>query len=174
MYNESNKSPLEEICQLFLSQGVEFLIIGGQAEYLFGSPRVTMDVDLCYRRDTENLRRLATCLQAMGAKLRNVPPEVKFLLDHQTLKMGCNFTFSTQLGDLDLLGEVEPLGGYEAILAHHEEYDFGGYVVRTIGLEDLLRVKLHINRVKDQESIVQLQAIKRLRQQEGQQKHGDK
>jgi hypothetical protein len=37
-------------------------------------------------------------------------------------------------------------------------------MIRTIGLEDLLRVKLHINRAKDQESIVQLMAIKRMRE----------
>jgi RNAse (barnase) inhibitor barstar len=40
-------------------------------------------------------------------------------------------------------------------------------VVRTIALDDLLTVKLHINRPKDQESIAQLKAIKRIRQERG-------
>ena len=64
---------------------------------------------------------------------------------------------------MDILGHVEPLGGYEQLLPNHEEYDVAGQRIRTIGLEDLLKVKLHINRVKDQESIVQLKAIKRIR-----------
>jgi len=35
---------------LLADAGVEFMVIGGQAEALMGSARVTYDVDLCYRR----------------------------------------------------------------------------------------------------------------------------
>jgi hypothetical protein len=37
----------------------------------------------------------------------------------------------------------------------------------VIGLDDLIRIKRHINRPKDRESLPQLEAIKRLREQEG-------
>jgi hypothetical protein len=65
MPDEPKPTRLEAIAALFARQGVEFLVIGGQAEYLFGSPRVTYDVDLCYRRSAENLERLARALQAL-------------------------------------------------------------------------------------------------------------
>ncbi len=48
-------SPLERFCALFTDAGVEFMIVGGQAEALMGSPRVTYDFDFCYRRSSENL-----------------------------------------------------------------------------------------------------------------------
>ena len=40
-------SPLERFCSLLHEHEVEFMVVGGQAELLMGSPRVTYDVDLC-------------------------------------------------------------------------------------------------------------------------------
>jgi predicted nucleotidyltransferase len=42
-----------------------------------------------------------------------------------------------------------------------------GRPTQVIGLDDLIRIKRHINRPKDRESLLQLEAIKRLREQEG-------
>ena len=38
--------------------------------------------------------------------LRGAPPGLPFRWDDRTLKAGLNFTLTTTLGDLDLLGEV--------------------------------------------------------------------
>jgi hypothetical protein len=35
---------------------VPVVVIGGQAEALYGSTRVTFDVDLCYRKEGEDLK----------------------------------------------------------------------------------------------------------------------
>jgi hypothetical protein len=59
----SSDSELELIVSFFIRHGVEFLVIGGQAEHLMGSPRVTYDIDLCYRRTKDNLERLALALK---------------------------------------------------------------------------------------------------------------
>jgi predicted nucleotidyltransferase len=160
---ELPQSRLEKIASLLLSEGVQFLVIGGQAEYLFGSSRVTHDVDICYARDRINLQKIAKCLRQLDATLRGVPDDVPFQLDERTLEMGNNFTFKTKCGALDILGHVEPLGDYNALLPHHEKYEVGPLILRTIGLDDLLTLKRHINRLKDQESIAQLLAIKRIR-----------
>jgi hypothetical protein len=58
------QSDLEKIAAILLRHDVEFLVIGGQAEVLMGSPRVTYDTDLCYRRTKENLERLAQALRS--------------------------------------------------------------------------------------------------------------
>ncbi len=50
MGDDTAKTPFEQIFELLTSCGVEFLVIGGQAETLYGSARVTYDIDLCYRR----------------------------------------------------------------------------------------------------------------------------
>ncbi len=150
------------------AQGVEFVVIGGQAETLMGSPRVTYDVDLCYRRASDNLVPPATALRALDARLCNAPPGVPFLLDARTLEMGSNFTFCTSVVNLDVLGYVEPIGGYDDLLPSAETYQLvDGRIVRTIGLDDLIRVKPTIKRFKDGESMYQLLAIKRVRDEGG-------
>ena len=42
--------------------GVEFVLIGGVAAVVHGSARSTQDVDIVYRRDRDNYRRLAGAL----------------------------------------------------------------------------------------------------------------
>ena len=163
MSEETQRSALELISEILLSEGVEFIVVGGQAEWLFGSARPTFDVDLCYRRTRENLRRLASALRKLKPSLRNAPPDLPFQIDEQSLALGCNFTFDTPFGDLDLFGFLEPIGDFEAISAGAESMDLGGLSVKVINLDDLIRIKEYIRRPKDQESLFQLRAIKKIR-----------
>jgi predicted nucleotidyltransferase len=160
-------SPLERFCALLADAGVEFMVIGGQAEALMGSPRVTYDVDLCYRRTADNLERLARVLRALKLTLRGAPPDLRFRLDAKALALGSNFTFEVD-GEypLDLRACLEPITD-DDLLAGSEILQIGGRTVRVIGLEDLIRIKRHLARPKDRESLLQLEAIKRLRQEEG-------
>ncbi len=56
--------------------GVEFLVVGGAAATAHGSSRLTVDLDLVYRRTPDNLKRVVKALvcfsraRARGAKLR--------------------------------------------------------------------------------------------------------
>lgn len=52
-------------------------------------------------------------------------------------------------------------------VANSEILQIGGRAVRMIGLEDLMRIKRHLGRPKDRESLLHLEAIKRLREEEG-------
>ena len=162
------QSPLERFCAVLAEHGVEFIIVGGQAEALMGGARVTYDVDLCYRRTPDNLERLATALGTLNLTLRGAPPELKFRLDAQALALGQNYTFEVD-GEwpLDFLGYLEPLGTYEDLLPHVETMSIGGRPTQVIGLDDLIRIKRYLGRPKDRESLLQLEAIKRLREQEG-------
>ena len=135
------ESKLERIVEILERHAVEFLVIGGQAEILMGSPRVTYDTDLCYRRTEENLKRLAEALTEMHPTLRGAPPDLPFVLDARGLAFGNNYTLETDMGPLDLLGWVERFGGYEALLPNAESYNIGEMTIRTIGLEDLIRIK---------------------------------
>lgn len=163
MEDDTEKSPLERVVEVLHRHGVEFVVIGGQAETLFGSPRVTYDVDLCYRRSRDNLERVAAALREIRPTLRGAPPDLPFRIDALALGLGSNFTFSTPLGDLDLLGMVEPIGGYDEVLRSAEDYAVGPYTVRIISLNDLIRVKQFIHRPKDRDSLFQLLAIRRIR-----------
>jgi predicted nucleotidyltransferase len=162
------QSPLERFCAVLAEHGVEFIVVGGQAEALMGSPRVTYDVDLCYRRTPENLERLATALATLNLTLRGAPPDLKFRMDAQALALGQNYTFEVD-GEypLDFLGYLEPIGTYEDLLPHAETVPIGGRPTHVIGLDDLIRIRRYLGRPKDRESLLQLEAVKRLREREG-------
>jgi predicted nucleotidyltransferase len=164
MSDASRESQLEKVVRLLDKHGVVYLVVGGQAEYLMGSPRPTFDVDICYQRTKDNLARLAAALREVKPTLRGAPRDLPFRLDAESLAMGSNFTFDTEIEKLDLLGWVEPLGDYDVLTPRAELYDFAGFKIKTIGLEDLIRVKQHIARQKDSESLYQLLAIRRVRE----------
>jgi hypothetical protein len=161
------KLDLLRVIELFARHGVEYLVIGGQAAVLHGSPQLTYDTDLCYRRTPENLQRLARALAEIHPTLRGAPPDLPFRLDAQSLALGANFTFNTDLGPLDLLGWVEPLGAYDDLIGRAEEYDLGTTHVKVIALDDLIAIKRHIRRPKDQAALFQLEALQKLRQPPG-------
>jgi hypothetical protein len=83
---------------------VEFVIIGGMAAVAQGSAYLTVDLDLCYSRKKENLERLAQALAPFHPLLRGAPTDLPFSRDVSALKSRLNFTLTTDLGDLDLLG----------------------------------------------------------------------
>jgi predicted nucleotidyltransferase len=168
MSDGSNQTRLERIADLLQRHQVEFIVIGGQAEYIFGSPRITYDVDLCYRRTPENLARLAIALRELKVSLRGAPRDLPIILDARALALGSNYTFVTpEDGDLDLLGYVEPLGDFERLDKTASTYQVGDLQLRVIDLDDLIRIKQHIGRPKDRESLYQLLAIKRMREETG-------
>jgi predicted nucleotidyltransferase len=162
--NETSR--LERVADLLIEEGVEFMVVGGQAETLFGSPRLTYDVDLCYRRQPQNLERLAKVLRRIQARLRGAPPDVPFLIDARSLELGDNFTFVTDIGDLDMLGYLEPVGTYDDLIQRAERWPVGKHTLDVIALDDLIRIKRHIKRMKDSESLMQLLAIKEVREQD--------
>ena len=68
-----------------------------------------------YARDAANLDRLARTLEPLSPYLRGAPAGLPFKLDVPTLARGLNFTLTTAMGDLDLLGEVPVGGSYERL-----------------------------------------------------------
>ncbi len=143
-----------------LTEGrVDFVLIGGVAAWLHGSARATVDLDLVYARDRENLRRIAEALAPHHPYLRGAPPGLPFVFDERTLRNGLNFTLSTDFGPLDLLGEVAGGGGYRDLLPVSDEIRAFGVQCRRVRLESLIQLKRAAGRPKDLEAIAELQAL---------------
>lgn len=164
MDSNIEKPKLVEVAERLERNGVAFIVIGGQAAALHGSPLATFDVDLCHQRSYDNLRRLAEVLRELRPTLRGAPPDLPFRLDAESLALGSNFTFDTNIGPLDLLGWVEPLGTYEDLLPGAESIEVGDLRLTVMGLDDLITVKRHLRRPKDQAALVQLEALRALRE----------
>ena len=167
MADSTENPPLVDIAKHLLAHDVEFIVIGGMAAVLFGSPIPTFDVDLCYRRTADNLARLAKALSEIHPTLRDAPPDLPFRMDAESLALGSNFTFQTDFGPLDLLGWVEPIGMYEGLLPKSISMSLGDIKVQVIGLDDLIRIKRHLSRPKDQGMLHQLEELRRLQNESG-------
>jgi hypothetical protein len=146
--------------KVLIDQGVRFVLIGGLAARLHGSPTVTNDLDVCYARDSDNLIRLSAALSDMGATLRGVDEEVPFQLDEESLASGDHFTFSTNFGALDCLGVPAGIAGYESLEATATEMDLNGILVRVCSIDDLIRMKRAAGRPKDRVELEILGAVR--------------
>ena len=141
------------------AEGVRYILIGGFAGTVLGSPRVTVDLDVVYGRDDDNLDRLVRALSPLSPYLRGAPPGLPFAFDADTLRRGLNFTLTTTAGDLDLLAEVTGGGGYEALAARSSTVSVFNRPVRVVTLPTLIHLKRAAGRPKDLEAIAELEAL---------------
>jgi len=149
----------ERILNLLAENKVDFAIIGGLAATVHGSAYVTYDIDVCYSRSASNVNRLCTALSTIHPKLRGMPDDVPFKFDSRTVSAGLNFTLDTDLGALDLLGEVEPLGEFDRVVQYSELAELFGFNVRVLSLEGLIRAKRKAGRPKDLLVLPELEAL---------------
>jgi predicted nucleotidyltransferase len=140
--------------------GVRFVLIGGLAGRLWGSTTVTNDVDVCYERSDENLRRLADALRELGARLRGVDDPVPFAPNQEALRSGDHFTLETDAGSLDLLGTPAGVAGFEALDRNAVALSLDGLTIRIAALDDLIRMKRAAGRPKDRIEIEVLGALR--------------
>jgi hypothetical protein len=150
---------IEAPLRLLGEHKVDCVIVGGIAALIHGSLLLTNDVDVCYARDPENLKRLAGALQSVHARLRNAPEGLPFILDAETLKRGLNFTFTTDVGDLDLLGEVRGVGHYDEVVADSITVELFDYRFAVIDIGKLVIAKRAAGRPKDLLALPELEAI---------------
>ncbi|PYS66360.1 MAG: hypothetical protein DMF76_00620 [Acidobacteria bacterium] len=156
---QSLSTIIEAPLKLLRRYEVESVIIGGVAATLYGSAQLTNDLDVCYARNPANLERLADALQSVHARLRGAPEDIPFILDAETLRRGLNFAFTTDIGTLDLLGEVRGVGYYEDVLVGSVTYELFNYRFPIIDIGKLIIAKRVAGRPKDLIAIPELEAI---------------
>ena len=138
---------------------VDFIIIGGIAATLHGAARATYDVDVVYARNPGNLQRLVDAFANKHPYLRGAPEGLPFRWDAETLARGLNFTLKTDVGDVDVLGEVTGGGSYEDLLPYSEPVAIDGHTCRVITLPKLIAVKRAAGRAKDFDALAELEAL---------------
>ncbi len=143
-----------------VNDGVEFVIIGGVAATAHGSAYVTEDLDVCYACDVDNLERLVKSLAPLHPRLRGAPADLPFLWNAQTIRQGLNFTLQTDLGDVDLLGEVSGLGSFEQVRAAAVRATLFGVECAVLSLDGLIVAKRTAGRRKDLLILPELEALR--------------
>lgn len=153
----------DRILRALHDHDVRFVVIGGLAGNIRGTPVVTHDIDVCYARDRANLEHLASALAALHAKLRVAGEEedLAFPLDAQALTLGDTFTLRTDFGPLDILGTPSGTRGFEDLDAAATTERLGvDLPVRVASVEDLIRMKRASGRSKDRLHLPELEALR--------------
>ena len=153
---------VEQTLRLLIGQQIEFVIVGGVAVSAHGSSYLTFDLDVCYARTRENLKRLVAALAPYQPRPRDFPADLPFIWDESTLRQGANFTLTTGLGNIDLLGEVTGLGGYDRVFAASVVMTLYGMECRVLSLDALITAKRAAGRPKDLLVLPELEALREI------------
>lgn len=140
-----------EVLRVLNVHGVRYVVIGGFAAILHGSPTVTQDVDVTPQSSTENLQRLADALRELRARIRTdaEPEGLPFDASGESLRGLRMLSLVTANGAFDI--SVEPSGtqGYpdlrqDAVLMRIDDVEFF-----VASLADVIRSKEAAGRAKD-------------------------
>jgi hypothetical protein len=141
--------------------GVRYVLIGGLAAVIHGSPLPTLDADICPARDGENLTRLASALDELDARIRSTdtPDGVAFPRDATFLAGIELLNLVTRAGDLDLAFVLSGGATYDELARRAVSVPIRDTTIAVAALEDVIRSKEAANRPKDQRSLPLLRQL---------------
>lgn len=141
---------------------VDYVVIGGLAATIHGSPYPTADVDVTPATDRENLGRLAAALRELGAKLRvegHLEP-VDWPLDERSFDQGTTWTFVTDVGFLDVCLRPDGTAGYADLARDATRIGLTDTLtVSVASLADVIRSKEAARRERDLQVLPALRRI---------------
>jgi len=151
---------MELVLQRLIRDNVEFVIVGGFAAVAYGVTLVTMDIDVCCRFSTDNLMRLQQALADLNPIHRMTPQRLPLELTAEKCEGLKNLYLSTDWGQLDCLGSVKGVGGYEEVFDQSDEIELEIGTCRILSIDALIKAKKAMDRSRDKETVLQLNAIK--------------
>lgn len=150
----------QRVIDTLTRHGVRYVLIGGVAGRLHGSPLLTEDIDLVPDLAPANLAALAAALRELGARLaaEGVDGGVEIPLDEHTFTspvMG----FETEAGAIDVAREAIGRGGFAALVQRAVAFDIAGTRVLAAALDDVIGSKASAGRPKDLAELVVLREL---------------
>ena len=91
------------------------------------------------------------------------PKRKKLKLTEQTCGQFKNLYLDTDIGQLDCLSFIDGLGDYGQTKRESELVEVEEMKVRVLSLDALIKSKKSMERLRDKEAILQLEAIKELK-----------
>lgn len=153
-------SDLEALLKRLVEHPVEFVIVGGYAAVVHGVTLVTQDVSVCCRFSPKNLLSLQEAIADLHPVHRRTP-QLPLELTAKNCRGLKNLYLKTDLGVLDCLGEVSGVGGFDAVSRQSISVNLSFGECRVLNLDALIKAKQAMDRPRDRQALLQLQAIKR-------------
>jgi hypothetical protein len=154
------------LLERLVSQGVEFIIVGGFAGVVHGCTYVTQDVDICCDFSPANLLALQKAISDLNPVHRMTPKKLKLKLTEETCSQFKNLYLDTNEGQLDCLSFIDGLGDYQRARQESEFIEVENIKMRVLNLDALIKTKRTMNRLRDREVLSQLEAIRKLKNNE--------
>jgi predicted nucleotidyltransferase len=147
------------LLQRLSDRNIDFVVIGGIAAVIHGSPRATFDLDVCAVPDHATCVNIVTAVSDLHPKFRMRPDLPVVTPDNPNLRGLKNLYLRTDLMMLDVLGEVAGVGDFAACANESEWVDFRGLRCRVLRLESLIRAKKAAGRNKDLLALPELEVL---------------
>ncbi len=146
--------------QVLTKHGVDFVVVGGVAVAAHGSSLMTEDLDIVYRVEAGNVRRLLAALAELNARVYGDPRNLRFGFEHlNNLGHHLNATRAGRLGALGSLGKHGDVL-YEDLAVDAVRVEAFGTAFLCISLDRLIAVKQELGRPRDKLAVMELQAIR--------------
>lgn len=151
------------MCQILNEEGVDYVVLGGFAAVIHGSPLPTQDIDILPNREPGNLDRLGRALARMNAKIRISGDPVETKIDGPFLaNMPHMLNLVTDYGEMDLTftpaGNAGDYAGWRASAT--AEVIAEGLSVVVASLDDVIDSKKSASRAKDQMALPYLESLR--------------
>ena len=151
------------MCRILNQEKVDYVVLGGFAANVHGSPITTRDLDVIPDRRRENLERLGRALIRMNAMIRTSGEPVPTKIDGPFLdKMPYMLNLVTDFGDLDLTftpaGRAGEYVGWKSNATPALIDD--GLTIYVASLDDIIDSKRSANRAKDHVALPYLESLR--------------
>ena len=156
-------SNFSNLLERLVKAGVDFVIVGGFAGVVHGCTYVTQDVDICCDFSAVNLLALQKALSDLDPVHRMTPSRKKLQLTEQTCGQFKNLYLDTKIGQLDCLSFIDGLGDYDQVKRASRLVEVESMKMYVLSLDALIKTKRAMNRPRDKEAVLQLEAIKKLK-----------
>ena len=151
----------ERVIKALARRRVRYVLIGAVAARLQGFPRLTADIDITPAQDGENLRRLASALRDLKAKVytESVPEGLAFDCTAESLGRAKLWNLVTSAGRLDVAFVPSGTKGYEDLASSAITFGAFGVELSVASLADILRSKEAADRPQDRQDVVVLREM---------------
>ena len=143
--------------------GVKFILVGGLAARAHCAVCSTQDVDVVYSRSRANLEILQRALAEHAPYPRGGLPGPPFRWDTATLQAGLNFTLTTDLGALALLGESPGGDGHEDLQPHSVQLELPGIRCACLDLDKLIETNRAAGPPRDFDALAETETLRKER-----------
>lgn len=158
--NEAVRFKPERIFSTLNDSGVEYVVIGGLAAVLHGSPLRTGDTDVCPSRTQENLSRLADALRRLQAQIHTASEPVRMPFDAGLLAKAEIFNLVCAFGELDITFRPSGTDGYDDVMTDAVFELEGGLVMHVASIDAVIRSKEAADRPKDRAALPTLRILR--------------